>query len=228
MPDQYNRVFLVTLATHAISDPVSFFNPAPPPPPQTNCFSSMSVNDELIVDVIKELSCNSAAGPDGVQVALLKNASVELAKPLNILFNHSINMGHVPSTWKEAAVVPIYKGGDKSLAKNYRPISLTSTIMKVLERIIRKQLVDFLSDHYYFNPNQHGFRHGRPCLSALLDVYDNMMTSLSNNPKSSVDMIYLDYARAFDKVDHGVLLNKLKNFGICGKLGEWLHSFFNK
>ena len=195
------------------------------PAPQTNCLSSISVNDKLIVDVIKELSCNSAAGPDGVPVALLKNASVELAKPLNILFNRSINMGHVPSTWKEAAIVPIYKGGDRSLAKNYRPISLTSTIMKVLERIIRKQLVDFLSDHNYFYPNQHGFRHGRSCLSALLDVYDNMMTSLSNNPKSSVDMIYLDYAKAFDKVDHGVLLNKLKNFGICGKLGEWLHSF---
>ena len=185
---QYNKVFSVPLATHAISDPVSFFNPSP----QTNCLSSISLNDKLIVDVIKELSRNSAAGPDGVPVALLKNASNELAKPWNILFNHSINMGHVPSTsstWKEAAVVPICKGGDRSLAKNYRPISLTSTIMKVLERIIRKQLVDFLSDHNYFNPNQHGFSHGRSCLSALLDVYDNMMTSLSNNPKSSVDMI---------------------------------------
>ena len=123
---QYNKVFSVPLATHAISDPVSFFNPAP----QTNCLSSISVNDKLIVDVIKELSCNSAAGPDGVPVALLKNASVELAKPLNILFNRSINMGHVPFTWKESAIVPIYKGGDRSLAKNYRPISLTSTIMK--------------------------------------------------------------------------------------------------
>ena len=119
-------------------------------------------------------------------------------------------MRQVPSAWKEAAVVPIYKGGDISLAKNYRPTSLTFTIMKVLERIIRKQLVDFLSDHNYFNPNQHGFRHSRSCLSVLLDVYDTMMTSLSNNPKSSVDMIYLDYAKAFDKVDHGVILNKLK------------------
>ena len=64
--------------------------------------------------MIKELDtgCNPAAGPDDVPVALLKNASVELAKPLNILFNHSINMGHVPPTWKEAAVVPIYKGGE--------------------------------------------------------------------------------------------------------------------
>ena len=123
---QYNKVFSVPLGTHTISDPVSFFNPAP----QTNCLSSISVNDELIVDVIKELSCNSAAGPDGVPVALLKNASGELAKPLNILFNHSTNMGHVPSTWKEAAVVPIYKGGYRSLAKNYRPISLTCTHRK--------------------------------------------------------------------------------------------------
>ena len=183
------------------------------------------MNEDLIIDVIKELSCNSAAGPDGVPVSLLKNSSVELAKPLNILFNHTINTGQVPSTWKEAAVVPIYKGGDRSLAKNYRPISLTSAMMKLLERLIRKQLVNFLSVHNLFNANQHSFRHGRSCLSALLDVYDNMMTSLSNNPKSSVDMIYLDYAKAFDKVDHGVLLNKLKTFGICGKLGEWLHSF---
>ena len=209
------------LATHTINDPASFFNPVP----QTNCLSTISINEEIIVDVIKELSCNSAARPNDVPVALLKNASAGLAKPLNILFNHSINMGHVPSAWKESAVVPIYKGGDRSLAKNYRPISLTSTIMKVLERIIRKQLVDFLSDHNYFSPNQQGFRHGHSCLSALLDVYDNMMTSLSNNPKSSVDMIYLGYAKAFDKVDHWVLLNKLKNFVIYGKLGEWLHSF---
>ena len=218
---QYNSVFSAPLATHIISDPVSFFNPVP----QRNCLSTISVNEDLIIDVIKELSCNSAAGLDGVPVSLLKNSSVELAKPLNILFNHSINTGQVPSAWKEAAVVPIYKGGDRSLAKNYRPISLTSAMMKLLERLIRKQLVNFLSVHNLFNPNQHGFRHGRSCLSALLDVYDNMMTSLSNNPKSSVDMIYLDYAKAFDKVDHGVLLNKLKTFGICGKLGEWLHSF---
>ena len=162
--DQYNSVLSMPLATHnTISDPALFFNPVP----QTNCLSTISMNEEMIVDVIKELSYNSAAGPDSVPVALRKNASAELAKPLNILFNHSINMGHVPSAWKEAAVVPFYIGRDRSLAKNYRPISLTSTIMKVLERIIRKQLVDFLSDHNYFNPNQHGFRHGRSCLSAL-------------------------------------------------------------
>ena len=105
------------------------------------------MNEELIIDVIKELSCNSAAGPDGVPVTLLKNSPVELAKPLNILFNNSINTGQVPTPRKEAAVVPIYKGGDRSLAKKYRPISLTSAIMKVLERIIRKQLVNFLSVH---------------------------------------------------------------------------------
>ena len=95
------------------------------------------MNEELIIDVIKELSCNSAAGPDGVPVTLLKNSSVELAKLLNILFNHSINTSQVPSIWKEAAVVPIYKGGNRSLAKNYWPISLTSAMMKVLERLIR-------------------------------------------------------------------------------------------
>ena len=96
--------------------------------------------------------------------------------------------------------------------------------MHFLEMIIlRGELMRFIV--YVDNVLQYMRVHGRSCLSALLDVYDNMMTSLSNNPKSSVDMIYLDYAKAFDKVDHGVQLNKLKTFGICGKLGEWLHSF---
>ena len=94
---------------------------------QNKCLSTTSVNEVLIVDVIKELSCNSTAGPDGVPVVLLKNSPVELAKakPLNILFNHSISMGHVPST-RKAAVVPIYHGGDRYLAKNYQPVPLTS------------------------------------------------------------------------------------------------------
>ena len=114
------------------------------------------MNDELIVDVIKELSCNSTAGPDGVPVALLKNVSVEIAKPLNILFNHSINMGHVPSTWKEAAIVPIYKGG-------FYPIAIILTQISIASVMVAHASQPYLM---------------------------SMIISLSNNNKSSVDMIY--------------------------------------
>ena len=92
----------------------------------------------------------------------------------------------------------------------YYPLSLkTSVIIKVLERIIRKQIVAFLISKGYLNPTQHGFREGRSCLSALLNVFDDIMHLMSGG--NTVDMVYLDFATAFDKVDHGVLLHKIKN-----------------
>ena len=133
----------------------------------------------------------------------------------------------VPSLLKRAAVVPIYKGGDRSDPSNYRPVSLTPILMKIMEKIVRKKMVAFLSENNLFNPNQHGFMKGRSCLSALLSVYDEIILNLSNSQMSCTDMIYLDFAKAFDKVDHGVLLHKLKQLGITGKLGNWLLSFLS-
>ena len=98
-------------------------------------------------------------------------------------------------------------------------------MMKILERVIRKQIIAFMTKRCVFNPSQHGFREGRSCLSALLTVYDNIMLTL--NSSSSIDMIYLDFAKAFDKVDHNILLNKVKAIGIQGKLGIWIKNFLS-
>ena len=126
---------------------------------------------------------------------------------LLLIFSHSLSHGVISDSWKRAAVIPIYKSGYKTVPSNYRPISLTSVICKVLEIIIRKQICSFLDQNGCFNITQHGLRSGRLCLSALLDVFDNNMHMLDNNP--SVDMVYLDFSKAFDKVDHGILLHKL-------------------
>ena len=93
----------------------------------------------------------------------------------------------------------------------------------VFERIIRKQVVAFMNRQGHMNNTQHGFRSSRSCLSALLDVFDDLMHMLSSD--TTVDMIYLDFPKAFDKVDHGVLLHKLKDLGITGKLGIWFFQF---
>ena len=122
-----------------------------------------------------------------------------------------------------AAIVPIFKSGDKCLPGNYRSISVTSVICKVYERIIRKQVFSFLCDKNSLNDTQHGFRSGRSCLSALLDVYDDVMHML--NRVSIVDIVYLDFAKAFDKVDHDILLHKVKDLGITGKLSQWFYHF---
>ena len=113
-----------------------------------------------------------------------------------------------------------------SLAANYRPISLTSILLKILERIVRTQMVAYMAENSLFNSSQHGFRESRSCISVLLDTYDNILNCIAKG-NNCVDMVYLDFSKAFDKVDHGVLLHKLKKHGFSGKLGVWLHNFLS-
>ena len=181
------------------------------------CLTDIEITEQIIIDSIQELSSTSAAGPNGVPSSLLLKCAAELAPTLKVMFSQSRTHGFIPSSLKRAAITPVFKSGTKTSPSNYRPISLTSTIIKVFERIIRKQVIAFMNRQGHLNNTQHGFRSGRSCLSALLDVFDDLMHMLSSD--SSVDMIYLDFSKAFDKVDHGVLLHKLKDLGITGKLG---------
>ena len=139
------------------------------------------------------------------------------------IFTSSFSKEYIPSSFKRAAIVPIFKSGDKCFPGNYRPISITSVICKVYERIIRKQVFSLLCDINCLNDTEHGFRSGRSCLLALLDVYDNVMHRLNSCSDSIVDMVYLDFSKAFDKVDNGILLHKVKELGIIGKLGQWFY-----
>ena len=133
-----------------------------------------------------------------------------------MLFIPSLESGIIPEYLKRAAIVLIYKSGDKSLPSNYRPKSRTPILMKIL-RVIRKQVTQFLTEMGYLNSSQHGLREGISCLSALLSVCDDLMLMFTES-SCSVDMIYLDFSTVFDKVDHGVLLHKLRDMGIAGNL----------
>ena len=136
-----------------------------------------------------------------------------------------MDTGEVPSILKDTIIVPIYKGGLKSLPQNYRPINLISHILKVLEKIVRSRIVNFLEENNLMNPNQHGFRPHRSCLSQLLDHFDTVIETIYNN--KNCDVIYLDFAKAFDVVDYDILMRKLKELGITGTLGFWIHSFLS-
>ena len=222
--DQFTGVFTTPDPNHIVTDPVSFFAHEHITDINKKMFlTDIELNEDIIIEAIHELSPNSAAGPDCVPSSLLTNCATELAPVLLLIFSHSLTHGVIPDSWKRAAVIPIYKSGDKTVPSNYRPISLTSVICKVLERIIRKQICSFLDQNGCFNSTQHGFRSGRSCLSALFDVFDNIMHMLDNNP--SVDIAYLDFSKAFDKVDHGILLHKLRSLGISGNIGIWLYHF---
>ena len=176
-----------------------------------------------IVEAIEEIKPSAASGPDEIPVILLRNCKDAIATPIHLLWSHSMATGTVPSFYKFSHVFPLHKKESKALPENYRPISLTSHIIKIYERIIRKKLVTYLELNRFICDKQHGFRAGRSCLTQLLHHFDDVIDSLTNN--ADFDSIYLDYAKAFDKVDHRLLLKKLHLYGIHPRLVNWIESF---
>ena len=217
--DHFDSVFTTPVPSKIIHDLKTFFTE--PPVSDASYLIDIHFSENVIIDAVKELSPNSAAGPDGIPASLLINCASEIAPLLKCIFISSFSKRYIPPSFQRAAIVPIFKSADKCLPGNYRLILLTSVICRVYERIIRKLFFSFLCDKNCLNDTQHGFRSRCSCLSALLDVYENVMHML--NGDSIVDMVYLDFSKALDKVDHGILLHKVKEIGITGKLGQWLH-----
>ena len=173
--------------------------------------------------MIDSLSAGAAAGHDGIPAILLKKCKYSLVDGLQILFSKFLLDGKIPSLLKQAFVIPIHKGGSRGIPANFRPVSLTSHIKKTFERVIRAVLVNHLECANKLTADQLGFMDRMSCLSQLLEHQDKILSILEEG--SNVDSIYLDFAKAFDKVDLGILCHKLRNMGIGGKLGILLNDF---
>ena len=149
----------------------------------------------------------------------------EIATPLKILFETSYNLGQLPAEWKIGNITAIFKKGNKSDPSNYRPISLTSTICKVMESIIRDHIMDFFFQNNYFSKNQFGFIKGRSTALQLLRIMDEWTTQLDYG--GQVDVIYTDFAKAFDTVPHRRLLSRkclYTGLALCGLYIGWLYT----
>ena len=219
LSNQYSSVFSKPVYTDAEIDEILLDDTSDVSPG----LGDIDFNEDDISQAISEFSCNSAAGPDGFPAKLLKECKNSLSHPLFLIWRKSLNRGIVPASCKLASIIPIHKGKSRGLAKNYRPVALTSLIVKTFEKVLRRKLVAFFDEHNFFNNNQHGFRSARSCLSQLLAHFDHVTRLLENG--NVVDVIYLDFSKAFDKVDIGITLQKLKTLGINGPLIRWLCSF---
>jgi hypothetical protein len=171
------------------------------------------------------LRATSSTGPDGIPNILLKKLCGQLALPLSHIFTISFNSQQVPDDWKHAHVKPLFKNGVASDPNNYRPISLTSTCCRFMERIINKELIDYLLDKSLVSKEQHGFIRRRSTCSNLLECLQDWMLSIDN--KRITDVIYIDFKKAFDQVSHNKLLLKLNSYGITGDLYGWIKSFLS-
>ena len=184
---------------------------------------SVTISPTIVYNKLCKLKPDKSPGPEGWPVLALKETAQELSLLLSILFNKSLQSSSVPDTWKQAFVTPIHKKGDRSKAENYRPISLTSTVGKIMESIIRDQVYQYLTANNLLVHNQHGFISGKSCLTHLLHAMNHWTTSLDQN--IPVDILYLDFQKAFDSVPHYHLFVKLDAYGIRGKLLDWIKFF---
>ena len=183
-----------------------------------------SVSD--VSKCIEMMSAGAAAGPDGIPAAMLKGAKTTFAIMISDILRTSLDSGNIPNVLKLAHIIPLHKGGNRAEPSNYRPISLTSHLIKTMERVVRAEMVSYLEFHMLMDPRQHGSRVGRSTLSQLLVHQDEVLKALEEG--FNIDTIYTDFSKAFDKCDFGILLHKIKKLGIKGKLGRWIQSFLNQ
>ena len=164
------------------------------------------VTPEVVASKINKIKENKSPGVDGISPKILKEIVEQISMPLAHVFNMSLQEGIVPLEWKEANIIPLFKKGSRNKSVNYRPVSLTSVICKLLETIIRDHMMDFLLKHRLINHSQHGFLKARSCLTNLLCFFEEITKWVDEG--SPVDIIYLDFQKAFDKVPHQRLILK--------------------
>ena len=215
MANMLNNFFVSVFTTEDVQNVPTLDNL-----PFTNEVNDLYISKTMINKQIKRLRPDSAPGPDNITARLLIEHTDSLTNALEIIFNKSLQTGVVPDDWKIAHVTPIYKKGSKSTPGNYRPVSLTSVPCKVMEACLKQHIVEHLDSNKLIKASQHGFVNKRSTTTNLLEFMETLTreTDLGN----SMDTVYLDFAKAFDKVPRLALMNKMKAHGIRGKIHDWI------
>ena len=188
--------------------------------------TKVNITEPQVKEKLKNLDPNKSPGPDKIYPRILKELNEELAGPLAVLFNKSLREGKLPSEWKLAEITAIFKKGNRMSSNNYRPVSLTCILCKVMESFIRDVVQHHMEHFNLYCKCQHGFRKGKSCTTQLLEVMDDFSKYIDNG--QAFDVIYLDFKKAFDSVPHERLLVKLKSYGIDGELHDWIKDFLSE
>lgn len=214
----FNEYFLSNFLER---DPTSCTQFEEPSEPVVADLASIVIETNEIIKLLNNLDLTKSAGPDELPAVFLVKCADSLSLPLSLIFKRSIAEGVVPAIWKSAFITPIHKKGQKNRVDNYRPISKLCLIAKIFERIVYNQVYAALKSS--FCPQQHGFLKKRSTDSNLLLFNDFITQQLDNGDQ--VDAIYTDYSKAFDRIDHILLLKKLLAIGIRGDLFRWFSSY---
>ena len=185
----------------------------------------LTVTATSIKKLIKKLKVSKSCGPDEIHPRLLIELCDIISEPLSLLMNKTLEEGHIPDDWRNAFISAIFKKGARNRAENYRPISLTSIVCKLMESLIKEHVINHIIENNLVSLKQFGFISGRSTVTQLLHYMDICIENMLRG--GVTDSIYLDFAKAFDTVPHRRLIEKLKAYGIDGDILKWIEAFLS-
>ena len=176
-----------------------------------------------IIKLLSNLNPSKASGPDLLPTRILKMVSEEIAPVLCVIYQQSYDTGQVPSDWRQANITAVFKKGDKTNPANYRPVSLTCILRKTMEHVVFDKTMDHLDSNDILVHFQHGFRQNHSYETQLLTIVEDLSYRLDK--RKTIDLLILDFSKAFDTMPHQRLLHKLRHHGIIGKNNKWIESW---
>ena len=185
----------------------------------------IEITEEIVLKKIGKLNAYKSAGPDGFHPRVIKEVKEEIAPHFSDIYKASLSHRKAVKDWKLQNIAPIFKKGSKNEPGNYRPISLTSVPGKIVESIVVDSIRSHLESNNLILDSQHGFRNGRSCLTNLIDFFHDMFSIYDKS--RAIDVLYLDFRKAFDKVPHKRLMAKVRGIGIVGEVGDWIEDWLS-
>uniref|UniRef100_A0A8C7CDY6 Reverse transcriptase domain-containing protein n=1 Tax=Oncorhynchus kisutch TaxID=8019 RepID=A0A8C7CDY6_ONCKI len=224
-----STTIIISTAGHAfhLATPTPDNSTAPPTAtrPSLPHFSFSQIHSADVLKELQNLDPYKSAGLDNLDPFFLKLSAEIVATPITSLFNLSFVSSEIPKDWKAAAVIPLFKGGDTLDPNCYRPISILPCLSKVFESQVNKQITDHFESHHTFSAMQSGFRAGHGCTSATLKVLNDILTAIDK--KHYCAAVFIDLAKAFDSVNHHILIGRLDSLGFSNDCLAWFTNYFS-